>query len=211
MTRPFFIAFVCIGLLGFTTDTHASGDVLEVRAEFQTYQPSKQDPSQPPFAMMGPVRKHATFLITCKTDQDCVTKGRGVAYRGEDPQFVMYDCRILERVPRNLVVALVPAARTDLIAVGGPPPPMTTNPSPIIEGMVSRPPSPSGLDSSWDVEIRLSSGSLGVLKYSYGAKSLSFVQQSRRWFMQKSNAFNTAFKAVLNTVLKNVRSGCPRR
>jgi hypothetical protein len=183
MSRPLLIALVCIGAFCFMTDTHASGDVLEVQATYR-------------WAGLSPTWPHHTFSITCSSSPECAVKA--VLREGQPPLTDPKRCeRTVETsVPRKLVEVLPDAARADLKAVFKP-----------VEMIGHTDDYPR-----WDVQIRLSSGGIRLLNTSNtGPKGTWNVQQSGRWSVQQSDRFDRAFKAALEPILKSVKGACPAR
>jgi hypothetical protein len=183
MTRPFLIALVCVGAFCFTTDSRASGDVLEIRATYM-------------WAGLAPTWPHNTFSITCSTDPECTVNGRFLEGRPPLTDPKVCGRSVQTRVPKALVQALPDAAQTDLKAV----------PKPVeVIGHTDDYP-------RWDVQIRLSSGSIRLLNTSNtGPKGTWNVQQSGRWSVQQTDVFGRAFKAMLEPILKSVKGACPAR
>jgi hypothetical protein len=183
MTRQLLIALVCIGTFCFTTDTNASGDVLEIRATYD-------------WAGLSPTWPHDTFSITCSSSPECTVNGRFLQGRPPFTDPKICGRSVQTRVPKALVQALLPAARADLKTV----------PKPVekIDHTDDYP--------SWDVRIRLSSGGIRLLNTSNtGPKGTWNVQQSGRWSVQQSDRFGRAFKAMLEPIYKSVKGACPAR
>jgi hypothetical protein len=183
MTRQLWIGLVCIGAFCFTTDTNASGDVLELRAVYT-------------WAGLAPTWPQNTFVIICSSSPDCTVKV--VLREGRPPLTDPKRCErtVQTSVPKELVQALPAAAQADLKAV----------PKPIeVIGHTDDYP-------RWDVRIRLSSGGIRLLNTSNtGPKGTWNVQQSGRWAVQQTDRFGRAFKAMLEPILKNLKSACPTR
>ncbi len=183
MSRQLLIALVCVGAFCFMTDTHASGDVLEIRATYT-------------WAGLAPTWPHHTFSIICSGSPKCAVKA--VLREGQPPLTdpKRRECSIQTRLPRTLVDALIPAARADLKAV----------PKPVeMIGHTDDYP-------RWDVQIRLSGGSIRLLNTSNtGPKGTWNVQQSGRWSVQQSDRFGRVFKAMLEPIYKSGNGNCPPR
>ena len=163
------------------TDSRASGDVLEVQAAYT-------------WAGLAPTWPNHTFSILCSSGPDCAVKA--VLLEGQPGSSPSKRCLVDARVPKAIVQALPAAAQTDLKAV----------PKPVeLIGHTDDYP-------RWDVRIRSGNGSLRLLNTSNeGPKGTWNVQQSGRWSVQQSDAFDRAFKAVLEPVYKNAKSACPNR
>jgi hypothetical protein len=183
MSRQLLIPLVCIGAFCFTTDTNASGDVLEVRVTYT-------------WAGLAPTWPQNTFLITCSSNPECTVNA--VLREGRPPLTDPKRCErsVQTSVPKKLVQVLPDAAQADLKAV----------PKPVEQiGHTDDYP-------RWDVQIRRSSGSTRLLNTSNtGPKGTWNVQQSGRWAVQQSDVFGRAFKAMLEPILKNLKSACPTR
>jgi hypothetical protein len=181
VTRHLLIALVCIGVLGFSTDTHASGDVLEVRATYD-------------WQGLAPTWPHNTFSIMCSTGPDCTVSG--VLREGRPGSRPVKECLVQISVPKTLVQALLPAARADLKAVPKPVEEIGhTDDYPRWEVQIR-------LDSG---ALRLLNTS------NTGPKGSWNVQQSGRWAVQQTDVFGRAFDTVLEPIFKSLRGGCPTR
>lgn len=128
---------------------------------------------------------HNTFSITCSSGPDCAVNG---TFCDQD-----HKCVLGISLPKALVQALPAVARTDLKPVSEP-----------VEVM-----GPTDHDPRWDVQLQLDSGALHLLNTSsHVTKGVWNVQQSGRWAVQETDAFDRAFKAVLEPIFKGVKGGC---
>ncbi len=181
MSRQLLIALVCIGAFSFTTDTHASSDVLEIRATYT-------------WAGLSPNWPHNMFSITCSTGPDCAV--RGALHEGRPGSRNLKQCLVQTSLLRKLAQALPSAARADLKSVPKPVEQIGhTDDYPRWDVQIRL--------NSGDLRLLNTSNT--------GPKGTWNVQQSGRWAVQQSDRFERVFQAMLKPIFKSVKGDCPTR